>query len=289
MYTPPAPGSRSDRPAPPQRGVRIARGIGLSKAHISPRRARVTAFCGASTVSLTPPRRVDGRVGGGKRGMITEFSKHSRRRLLRLIGMIDRSCGKQLFVTLTYPKEFPDMAESKRHLDVFLKRLKRVYPNAAAIWRLEFQKRGAPHYHLLVWNVDFIDYRWLATAWYEVVGSGDEKHLKAGTQVKRVRSWRGVWSYASKYLAKMPETEIAAAPGRFWGVHNRERLPVVIPTIVTITERTFWRLQLRMMKERGKVFQLHNSTVVHYCDEPHIWLATALRLDPDAKIEDWKS
>ena len=44
---------------------------------------------------------------------------------------------------------------------------------------------------------------WLSLAWYECVGSGDVKHLAAGTQVQAAKGARQVKAYASKlYAAK---------------------------------------------------------------------------------------
>src|SRR5205823_1017705 len=129
------------------------------------------------------------------RGQINGFSFAARRRLLRLCAEVDRrECRLlPLFVTLTYPSVWPaDPADWKRQLDRFFHRLKRGWPDAAAIWRLEFQRRGAPHFHLLVFGLEFLPATWVAAAWYEIVGSGDLKHLQAGTQVVRVKSWRGV-------------------------------------------------------------------------------------------------
>ncbi|MEO1536080.1 MAG: hypothetical protein AAFS11_11070, partial [Planctomycetota bacterium] len=106
-------------------------------------------------------------------------------------------------MTLTYPREFPhDSRIWKTHLDRFRKRLNREHTVTLGYWKLEPQKRGAPHFHLLLWLDRPMDLRWLSTAWYECVGSGDEKHLVAGTNVQHLKSWNGVTAYVSKYVAK---------------------------------------------------------------------------------------
>lgn len=167
------------------------------------------------------------RKGGGVRGQITKFSHGSRSRLMRLMGkmLLD---AIPLFVTLTYPAEFSlDPKDWKRDLSTFFKRLKRRFPHSSALWKLEPQQRGAPHYHMFIWGVDELLLRmWISDAWYEVVGSGDMKHYHHGCKVENVRSWRGVRSYASKYMGKeqtkQPGWEF---PGRWWGVFNAEKLP----------------------------------------------------------------
>lgn len=173
----------------------------------------------------------------GIRGAITEFTKASRRRLMRLVASTKMGM-KPVFVTLTYPGVFPtESKEWKRHLDNLFKRVRRNFPGAGAVWRLEMQKRGAPHYHLLIWGLSESVFQlraWFSQAWYEVVGSGDSRHLAAGVRVEVIRSQNGTMYYCSKYLSK-PTSELERCymsengwsnPGRFWGVHAIENVPV---------------------------------------------------------------
>lgn len=166
-----------------------------------------------------------------KRGVISEFSAESRRRLLRLVAMVNvEKIGLPSFVTLTYPQEFPATGPAtKAHLHAFERAVHRRYGDVPVIWKLEFQRRGAPHYHLLVWNVmpGPNDRAWLSATWYRIVNSGDERHLRAGTQWNPCYSWRQVIAYAAKYLGKVqgiPDT--FAQVGRIWGVWNKDRLEI---------------------------------------------------------------
>jgi hypothetical protein len=137
-----------------------------------------------------------------------------------------------LFITLTYPSKFPDGVKAKRDLHTFLKRLKRAHPGAAGLWKLEPQKRGAPHFHLIVLGVPFVDHVWVATAWFEVVGSRDHRHWQAGTEVRRVKSHQHAVHYVSKYIAKPTESyedgdglgEVGSRWGKFgeWRDHLGE-------------------------------------------------------------------
>lgn len=206
---------------------RLASSLGLSSVHISSEQPAGTLrfFVGGSVVKL----KGDPGFGGflGPRGLVRGFTKASRKRMLRFLQSVDRDAvGMPLFVTLTYPGEWPgDAVRWKRDLETWLHRLRRAHPDAWAVWRLEPQKRGAPHYHLLVFKLDALPREWLSRTWFEVVGSGDERHLRAGTQIQRVKSWRRVIRYAAKYLAKdvgeLPEGWRAGV-GRWWGVHNRK-------------------------------------------------------------------
>ena len=65
-----------------------------------------------------------------------------------------------MFVTLTYPDEFPFTPERwSRDLAALERRMKRQWPELAAIWKKEFKRRKsgvnvgrvAPHFHILLW------------------------------------------------------------------------------------------------------------------------------------------
>jgi hypothetical protein len=165
---------------------------------------RLVGFLGASYLSVTAVRVGKGaRAGGGERKPCLGFSKVSRLAMVKTVSKLKASSVcLGLFITLTYPGEFPDGRRAKRDLDVFLKRLARAYPGAAGIWKLEPQGRGAPHFHLLVLGVSFIPYQWLGQAWYEVCVTGDPNHLLAGTEVRRVKSYQHAVHYVSKYIGK---------------------------------------------------------------------------------------
>lgn len=196
----------------------------------------------------------------GKRGVVKGFSNSSRRRLLRLVSSVDLK-RKPVFVTLTYPGEFPFNPRLwKRHLDTFIKRLGRKFGQVSGVWKLEAQERGAPHYHMLIWGVEYSDLiSFVSSNWYEVVGSGDENHLRAGTRVEIVRSHRGVLSYASKYLGKVeqPMIELWDMVGRYWGVFFRDRLPVGVMRAVYVdykTAVTIIRYMRRFARLRSRAY-----------------------------------
>jgi hypothetical protein len=96
------------------------------------------------------------RHGGGTKGKVKGFSRVSRRNLLRRLASINRTAfnafkGRLLSITLTYPAEYPQDPEvCKGHLKAFRKRLERRYGKFAAFWRLGIQRRGAFHFHLLL-------------------------------------------------------------------------------------------------------------------------------------------
>ena len=83
---------------------------------------------------------------------------------------------------------------------------------------LEFQERGAPHFHILVDKE--IPHQKVAKSWYRIVGSGDEKHLKAGTEVRAIRAKDSIGYYLTTYMEKARQKSVPPEyekVGRFWG------------------------------------------------------------------------
>lgn len=168
------------------------------------------------------------------RGSITEFSKRSRQRLAFV------ACNTDIvfktMITLTYPGEYSQDGERvKADLHAFLEWMRReLKATPGYLWFLEFQARGAPHYHVLIdWamprsRVEVKAFRFrLAAAWYRIVGSGDPRHLAAGTRVERVRKPDGAARYAVKYALKMRQKQVPEPyqnVGRFWGC-SRDVVP----------------------------------------------------------------
>ena len=240
--------------APVTREAR-GRSLGLSTAHISPKAVKAhvgefdaTVYGGGNLAVLR--RSGTSRVGGGRRGEVNGFSKASRRRMQRSIEALDRgklTTKRPLEAGLTYPAEnwSRDPKRWKRDLDNFCKRMKRRYPKAFFWWRLELQERGAPHFHLLVFNVHRIPHEWLRQAWYEIVGLNDPDHRKAGTHVERVRNWHQTRSYIGKYMGKVDiQMEGATGFGRVWGIANRERYAEAVSEIlVEVPSEIFYRMR----------------------------------------------
>jgi hypothetical protein len=121
------------------------------------------------------------RRSGGIRDRVRGLSRASRTNLLRRLASINRGAfkafkGRMIFVTLTYPKQYQEDPElCKRHLKALRKRLQREFEPFAAFWRMGIQKRGAWHFHLLLFigsSVGSIGElrRFISSSWYEVTG-----------------------------------------------------------------------------------------------------------------------
>lgn len=169
------------------------------------------------------------------RGIIRGFSPASRKRLLDIINSA-RNMNNSLFVTVTYPDHFPRHPKVwKTHIANLRKRLARQYPNVGGVWRLELKKRKsgantgkvAPHFHLILRGVTGSLKRtrhWVSVAWYEIVKSGDKKHLAAGTNVELCENRNHAAWYVAKYIAKLDQNAYYDATtgeslwtGRMWG------------------------------------------------------------------------
>lgn len=253
-------------------GADSAPGAGspLSKAHIS---SHIEYRSGAGLLRAHRGGPKDEQVGGGLRGAVKGFSEASRRRLLQTVRSIKLDADLPLFITLTYPNVFPDARSSKRHLKMFFERFKRAFPAHGSIWKLEPQKRGAPHYHILSWNLDPEQAQdFVPVAWYEIAGGSDLNHLlwhggALGNQhcVQQVYSHNGVLRYASKYLGKTFEVEGWENVGRFWGIINRDNIPFGELIQQEVTRKKALEF-LRYGKRFSGLKKRNNRSMYIFCD-----------------------
>lgn len=254
----------------------------LSKTHIRP---FFSLYVGASLIQTGKGGKCDVK-GGGKRKEIQGFSKAARYRLMCTIARIRRDVELPMFVTLTYPKKYPDPDRAKRDLKIFLQRLARAFLSSGWIWKLEPQVRGAAHFHMMVWGVEEKELlMWVVNNWFEIAGDGDINHKlfhlgilhDSKPCVQQVHSWRGVWSYASKYLGKTFEQVGWKWSGRFWGVGNRLNIPFGELKTVAVS----WRLAVSCMRYQRRFMKLRRgfarSSLITFCDADQ-WAA---RLLPD--------
>lgn len=172
--------------------------------------------------------------GRSKKDTVKRYSSKSMNRL----SFVANNTEVQLknMVTLTYPNEYPTNGkEVKSHLNKFLNSLRRK--EISYLWFLEFQDRGAPHFHILINK--FLCHKYAAQRWYEICDTGDERHLKSGTQVQAMRTSDGGARYATKYAYKEKQKECPDGfleVGRFWG-HSRDVKPQPRYTVESVTLR----------------------------------------------------
>ena len=236
---------------------------------------------------------IDGgrQMPSGMRQAIQGYNSHHRRALREAVHSIEPAVlPRKLesgrwhrpgsFATLTYPAIWPkDPAKWKRDLLKWGMRLQRKHPGTWAIWALEIQRRGAPHYHLIVrWprlarGETWKDRQaWLSLSWAQVVaGRGkpvDPDHLKAGTNIKPMVTSKALVEYLAKPGSKITvapaaeemsklrqktegrgEGRAGAAQGRWWGIHNRRAFKACATKIV-VDLPTLTRARLYIAIER---------------------------------------
>lgn len=179
---------------------------GLFNGHISSPDAfnhydkgRIEVWAGAGLIKAVKQRKdqiiPEGESNRKKRGEIHGFSRSSRRRMMQFLAKVCLDAGLPRFGTTTYPDIFPDdAAKFKRDLRTLIERIKRRFPGAGLLWRLEFKKRKsgvnagkiAPHFHWLLWNVpQKFDFKPEPGKWAKI------SRAKDGTWLETVRFYDG--------------------------------------------------------------------------------------------------
>lgn len=179
---------------------------------------------------------------------IHKFSKKSRSRLLKKSKMISRENEKlPFFITLTYQENFTDCEAAKTHLNAFLQRFRRI-GKTKYIWKMEFQKRGAIHFHLLLqlpgqiypvkWQgkkdskkIELIRMK-VSSFWNEITKQSSQ-NLAYGQNVRSVLNWKMATGYLAKYMGKeqqpiKDEHGKIIDTGRFWGMSRNWNLDPVL-------------------------------------------------------------
>lgn len=171
-------------------------------------------------------------AGGGRRGVITSLTRQAVTRMKLHFRNAPETAHKAI-LTLTYPKDYTtDGKEVKRHLDLIKRWLKR-YGVKAGSWFLEFQVRGAPHFHCYLSGYPVGGVNAVSLAWYNIVGSGDAKHLawhEGKLSGRPCLEWfrvpHAASSYATKYATKQEQKDVPEdyqSVGRFWGCWGESR------------------------------------------------------------------
>lgn len=178
--------------------------------------------------------------GGGARGEIKVFSAESRYRLFRLLHTL--KFERITFITLTYPATFPtEASQYKAHLKEYRRRFEQRYGELPAVWRLEFQDRGAPHFHLMYLDAPFIPIKDWNLLWCEVAGRNYLPEWRNGVDLKLVvdaSETRLIAKYLSKYIAKLDgehQNGHLKKCGRWWGKWN---IVEEAPTEIEVSCRT---------------------------------------------------
>tara|TARA_B110000438_G_scaffold63777_1_gene64300 strand:+ start:2547 stop:3548 length:1002 start_codon:yes stop_codon:yes gene_type:complete len=162
-----------------------------------------------------------------KRGKVQGLSRSARKRLLFLINSFGE-VPNAFFVTLTVRDWKDDYKLWKKWLNNTLVGLRYHFPSVSGIWRLEFQKRGAPHFHLILFpkdNSPIEEIRDVLTK-YWTKSISDVTYKKRKVQVEKVRDIRKSNFYLAVYSSKDAQDRKDIPTGRLWGKINKKELPI---------------------------------------------------------------
>jgi hypothetical protein len=186
----------------------------------------ITIYNGLVSVCDSKAKSVSISVPDRSTDDIKRFSYNSRLRLLKLCGRINMDVYQDIVhVIVTYHNNFPNSSESiKRLFHNFYVRLTLKFPSCSLIWRLEFQKRGAPHYHILLLNKKNkfsqsceLERIKISNIWLDVI---KEESLPASihaVKITRTETYRKFFTYISKYAGKPEPDDAPSYSGRRWG------------------------------------------------------------------------
>jgi len=185
---------------------------------------------------------------------ITHFSTNSRRKLSKHLCRIRFDQYKhRLFCTFTFHDVWPkNQTGLKNILDKFSKRLNRLYDEVAFVWKLEYQKRGAPHMHYFVLIKKYMGYkerqnfaRDIKKAWTESVGDTDREFIQMSVDIREVANNHKTANYLTKYIAKVDGLVPEHHFGRFWAISNNlnENPLIVLP----VTEDFYFNAKNRFL------------------------------------------
>lgn len=125
------------------------------------------------------------------------------------------------FLTLTYKDNVTDIDRARKDFDRFLKRLKHyLCKDLKYIVVIEFQKRGAIHFHLLC-NLPFVNVDELAQIW----GFGF-------VRINRIDNVDNVGAYITKYMTKENIDERLAGK-KCYSMSRNLKKPVVVTDYIT--------------------------------------------------------
>lgn len=212
----------------------------------------VTILRGAVIVrrtSLLPYKQTQNKKKGQKIKMLSKRSLNNFALTVSCTSVVFRS-----LLTLTYGGNYPiDGKRSKAHLRSMLDRMKKNWPELEYFWFLEFQGRGAPHFHLGL-NIEYPGrevHNWMAHEWamrsndwigeYDDIGAylfdggpispvgGNSVRSDVERQHRRKEVWEnfrsldGAIRYCLAYISKPYQKSVPcnySNVGRFWGVSS---------------------------------------------------------------------
>lgn len=191
---------------------------------------------------------------------IQRFSKKSRTRMFHRLNQLQVSqLSTGLFTSCTFHEDYEisqEFIDEKRQK--FLRILRDKIKDLVYVWRVEFQERGAPHFHFIFWtlnpelNFESVYYkRIIRDAWYQVKECQCKGCRRHSVKTLTVSSFRKTAGYVSKYIAKEDEEIPEECTGRRWGwSSNTPANPVLDVEILPWQEEKLKKLVKKWIRIR---------------------------------------
>ena len=231
-----------------------------------------------------------------KRGIIRTFTRASRLRLMRFLARLKVRKIRATFLTLTF-SEMVSHENAKKVFKRFAMYLRRSFPLSSAVWRLEYQpKRGAIHYHLLLFNLPFWKQAEVQKVWERCT-----RENRSIVDIRLIHGARSIMAYVSKYIAKVDDTPTSLDDGsyqhtgekepprsRFWGWINKELLPLGEVVTGVLTDRgTIKRLSSFVWAKLGNGNPYNSLSFHFFCDNAR-WLCERAIEEGGCLADEWE-
>jgi len=203
----------------------------------------------------TPPERIENDI--------KSFSQKSRRHLFDIFNKINYSSyGVPLFLSLTWHYDSPTTRHSiKLFLKLFRQRLEKIFPPFHYVWKFEYQKRGTPHFHIMLLPLTHSDIFYSDEKEKEIKKHWNELkvckciHCKTySAHVVKVSTYQMALSYIAKEIAKVEENYLEHDLGRIWGTsqklncEKKESLKITLDEYELFINRAVKLIEERLIK-----------------------------------------
>ncbi|MNQ94388.1 hypothetical protein D3C85_1099040 [compost metagenome] len=102
--------------------------------------------------------------------------------------------NRSKFITLTFKENIDDLEQANKYFKAFIRKLKKDCKDFQYLAVIEFQKRGAIHYHMLC-NMPYMRVEKIREHWRSVIGEGN-------IDMQRIDHVDNIGAYVIKYMTK---------------------------------------------------------------------------------------
>ena len=191
------------------------------------------------------------------------FSMSSAKYLRKILSMVTRG-DHPFMISLTMP-QIVGSRKFKKYLQKFADYFRKRHPSYAVIWKLEFQKRGAAHFHLLVWGDDLFQlmgvppadeehwsWNWTCILKDDLTPEQYYNTVKHGLKVSEPSNPEGQEAIKNYILSitkksahhlKNNQTRSDIHTGRYWGIWRKSKLNLAIMNTANSCQRKFYQFR----------------------------------------------